>query len=272
MNVPRARVLALLLLLSTSRIDAADWPRWRGPNADGHVPAAAAVPASLPAEPVFAWRKKVGFGLGSPVVSGGVVYYLDNQENKETVHAADAATGVDRWTFILDDAFKDNQAPAGPRSTPVVDGNRVYVTSCKGEFQCLDTATGKPIWGVNFGRDFNAVFTGEKGQTPGAGRHGNTGAPFLDGPRIFVNVGGSEGASVVCFDKRDGKVIWKSQNDIPGNGGPVVAAHAAPSGSPSLRSSRRRSPASYRASAAAPAPATRSDRGAASARKGSAAR
>ncbi len=226
MNVPRARVLALLLLISTDRIDAGDWPRWRGPNADGHAPAAAAVPASLPTEPVYAWRKKIGFGLGSPVVSGGVVYYLDNQENKETLHAADAATGIDRWTFTLDDAFKDNQAPAGPRSTPLVEGNRVYVQSCKGEFQCLDTATGKPIWGVNFVRDFNAVFTGEKGQTPGAGRHGNTGSPWIDGHRIFVSVGGSEGASLVCFDKRDGKVIWKSQSDIPGNGGPVVATVA----------------------------------------------
>ncbi len=226
MKSPTARFCVLLTLLASLRAPAADWPRWRGPTADGHVPATAAVPASLPAEPVYTWRKKVGFGLGSPVVSAGVVYYLDHQENKETVHAADAATGVDRWTYVLDDAFKDNQAPAGPRSTPVVDGNRVYVTSCKGEFQCLDTATGKPVWGVNFVRDFKAVFTGEKGQTPGAGRHGNTGSPWIEGHRIFVNVGGSEGASVVCFDKRDGKVLWKSQSDIPGNGGPVVATLA----------------------------------------------
>lgn len=226
MKFPTARLCVFLPLLASLQSSAADWPRWRGPNADGHVPATAAVPASLPAEPVFAWRRKVGFGLGSPVVSAGVVYYLDNQENKETLHAADAATGVDRWTFVLDEAFKDNQSPAGPRSTPLVDGNRVYVTSCKGEFQCLDTATGKPIWGVNFVRDFNAIFTGEKGQTPGAGRHGNTGTPWIEGNRIFVNVGGSEGASVVCLDKRDGKVIWKSQSDIPGNGGPVVATLA----------------------------------------------
>ncbi len=230
MNVSLARRPAFFLLIALSSGVAAavgaDWPRWRGPEANGHVSAAAAVPTHLPAEATFTWRKKIGFGLGSPVVSGGVVYYLDNQENKETVHAADATTGIDRWTHTLDDTFKDSQAPAGPRSTPLVDGNRVYVQSGKGEFQCLDAATGKPIWGVNFVRDFKAIFTGEKGQTPGAGRHGNTGAPWVEGNRIFVSVGGSEGASVVCFDKRDGKVIWKSQSDMPGNGGPVVATLA----------------------------------------------
>jgi outer membrane protein assembly factor BamB len=203
-----------------------DWPRWRGPQGDGHVAASAKVPESLPAEPRFTWRKKIGFGLGSPVVSRGVIYYLDNLENTETVHAADAATGVDRWSVPLDEAFKDNQSPAGTRSTPLVDGDRVYVTSCRGEFRCLDVANGKTIWGVNFGRDFNAMFTGEKGTTPGAGRHGNTGSPMVEGDRIFVAVGGSEGASVVCFNKRDGKLIWKSQSDIPGNGGPVVATVA----------------------------------------------
>jgi outer membrane protein assembly factor BamB len=28
---------------------------------------------------------------------------------------------------------------------------------------------------------------------------------------------------VVCFNKRNGEVIWKSQNDVPGHSGPVIA-------------------------------------------------
>jgi alpha-mannosidase len=43
---------------------AADWPRWRGPEGTGHVPAGVAVPKTLPAEPNVVWRVKVGNGAG----------------------------------------------------------------------------------------------------------------------------------------------------------------------------------------------------------------
>jgi len=205
---------------------AADWPRWRGPDGTGHVPAGAAVPQTLPAEPPVVWRTRVGDGVGSPVVSGGKVFYLDNQQAKETVHAVDAASGKELWNATLDDVFEDFQSKPGPRTTPVVDGDRVYVQSCRGEFQCLAVADGKPIWRVNFVKDFGAVFIGEKGDAVGAVRHGYAGPPWVDGDRLLVGVGGREGASVVCFDKRDGRVLWKSQNDVPGYDGPIVATLA----------------------------------------------
>jgi outer membrane protein assembly factor BamB len=162
--------------------------------------------------------------LGSPVVSGGKVFYLDAQAGRETLHAFEAASGREVWQVAVDDTFKDNQTAAGPRNTPLVDGDRVYVSSCRGEFRCLATADGKTLWRVNFVADFGAVFTGEKGLTPGAARHGYTASPAIEGDRMFVTVGGAEGASVVCFDKRNGTVLWKSQNDIPGYGGPVIAS------------------------------------------------
>lgn len=230
MTLPRVRTLfALRCLLpvlsvwSGATLFAADWPKWRGPENSGHVPAGVRVPTTLPAEARYVWKQKVGNGHGSPVVSAGRVYHLDFQENKEVVHAVDAISGKSLWSVPLDDAHKDKQSEAGPRSTPVVDGDRVYVQSCRGEFRCLAVADGKTIWRVNFVTDFKAEFIGEKGQAPGASRHGNNGSPFIVDERILVSVGGREGASIVCFSKRDGKVLWQSQNDIPGYGGPVVA-------------------------------------------------
>ncbi len=98
--------------------------------------------------------------------------------------------------------------------------------SCRGEFRCLDAADGKVLWRVNFVKDFDAVFTGEKGQSPGASRHGYSGPPIVDGGRIIVGAGGRHGASVVCFDKTSGKVIWKSQDDPAGYSGPIIATLA----------------------------------------------
>ncbi len=220
---PRTFAFGFSLALGVFPTFAAEWPQWRGPAGTGHAPSGARVPATLPAEARTVWKQKVGNGLGSPVVSGGKLFHLDHQAGKEQVHALDAATGKALWSVELDDVHKDHQSPPGPRSTPTVDGDRVYVQSCRGEFRCLAVADGKTIWRVNFVADFKADFTGEKGLVPGASRHGYNASPLVVDDRILVAVGGREGASVVCFGKRDGKVIWKSQDDIPGYGGPVVA-------------------------------------------------
>jgi len=222
----RRGVLIGLVLALGSWCMAADWPRWRGPDGTGHVPAGAAVPTTLPAEPKVIWHVKVGDGLASPVVCGGRVFHLDHQQGKETVHAADAASGKELWSVALDEVFKDAQSVPGPRCTPVADGDRVYVQSCRGEFQCLGAADGKVIWRANFVKDFGAVFIGESGDATGASRHGYNGSAVVDGDRIIVGAGGTSGASVVCLDKRTGAVIWKSQNDIPGYSGPVLATIA----------------------------------------------
>ena len=205
---------------------AADWPQWRGPQQDGHVPPKANVPTTLPATPEVVWRVKVGDALASPVVSGGKVFHLDNQQGQETVHALDAATGKELWSLPFDSVFQDSQHSVGPRCAPLVDGDRVYVQSCRGELQCLNVADGKAVWRVNFLKDFGALFIGEIGSAIGASRHGYTGPPVIDGDRLIAGVGGANGASVVCFDKRTGRVIWKSQDDMPGYCGPVVSTLA----------------------------------------------
>lgn len=64
---------------------------------------------------------------------------------------------------------------------------------------------------------------GKIGAALGASRHGYAGAPVIDGAHLIVGVGGTNGASVVCFDKCTGQVIWKSQNDVAGYAGPAVA-------------------------------------------------
>jgi outer membrane protein assembly factor BamB len=97
----------------------------------------------------------------------------------------------------------------------------VYVQSCRGEFQCLNAEDGKVVWRKNFVTDFGAVFIGEKGAATGASRHGNTGAPAVDGENIIVGVGSAKGACLVCMKKATGDVVWQSQNDQTAYG-PVV--------------------------------------------------
>lgn len=221
-NCVKPMFLGALVLCAEAAV-AADWPQWRGPERTGHVPPAAAVPKTLPSDPKILWRVKVGDGLASPVVAGDRVFHLDNQQGKETFHAADATTGKIIWSAPLDEAFKDSQSTPGPRCTPLVDDGRAYAQSCRGELKCFDAKGGKLLWRVNYVTNFGAVFIGEKGQAAGATRHGYNGSPLIDGDNLITCAGGTNGASVVCLNKKTGAVLWKSQSDSASYAPPVLA-------------------------------------------------
>lgn len=219
--------VSLLLVLGPGSLTmAADWPQWRGPNRDGAVPAGERLPTNLPPELKLRWQIPAGPGYSSPVVAGGPagrrVFYSDLQDDREVLHAVDAATGEGVWHTPVDAAFKDDWG-VGPRCTPVVDGDRVFAQSCRGELQCLRTGTGARMWSRNYVRDFGAVFMGETGPAAGATRHGNTGSPLVDGEHLIVQAGGRPGASLVCLQKITGEVVWKSQDDTAGNAAPILA-------------------------------------------------
>jgi outer membrane protein assembly factor BamB len=222
----RGFVVAAVLGVGAFVVRAGDWPQWRGVDRTGRVGAGVAVPEGLPAAPRVVWHLPVGNGLASPVVAGGRVFYLDNRENKETLYAAEAGTGKAIWRATVDEVFKDTQSPAGPRCTPVVDGDRVYAQSCRGQLICFGVADGKEIWRANYVKDFGAVFIGEKGQAQGATRHGYNAPPIVDGEHLIAEVGGKEGAAFVCFEKRTGKVVWKAGTVTPAYAAPVIATVA----------------------------------------------
>lgn len=203
-----------------------DWPQWRGPNRDGHVPASEKIITALPAEPKVLWKMRIGPGISSPIVAGDKVIYFDAVDGKETLHAINRETKEELWRAPIDETFHDMQGPDGPRNTPLVDGDRVYAVSCKGQLDCLNLADGKKIWGVNFVADFGASFIGEKGTAPGASRHGNNGTPLIVGDKLYACAGSTNGAGVVCFEKKTGKVLWKSQNDQAAYAPPAFATLA----------------------------------------------
>jgi len=219
-------VLAAAVLVLGGSSMAADWPCWRGPAGTGYVPAGAAVPAKLPGELPIVWQIRIGSTLASPVVAAGKVVYIDHQRGKEVVHAAACADGREIWSAQLDDVHKDFQSQPGPRCTPLIDGDRVYAQSCRGELKCLALADGKLRWRVSYVKDFGALYFGEKGPAMGASRHGYSGSGVIDGDRIIVAAGGVKGAGVVCMAKLTGKVIWQGGSDVPGFSGPVVATIA----------------------------------------------
>jgi outer membrane protein assembly factor BamB len=209
MKFSRCLWFGMLVGLQTN---AGDWSQWRGPDRTGHAAAQEQCPPSISGAPRVLWRKEIGGGFSSPVVAAGKLAYLDTQDGKEIAHLLDANTGKELWQTAYAEMYEDEWGP-GPRSTPILDDTHLYIQSCKGEFRCLNVAEGKVLWGVSFEKDFGVPFLGSKANEGTASRRGNNGSGIIEGDRIFLPVGSANGASLVCFDKRTGKVIWKSQND-----------------------------------------------------------
>jgi len=201
---------------------AGDWPQWRGPQRDGYAASDSPSFDTLPAELKVLWRKKIGGGFSSPVVAGGKLVYFDENGQDEITHLLDAKTGAEVWKATISSVYKDEWG-AGPRSTPLIDGDFVFVQSCNGKFRCLNLSNGSVAWSVDFEKDFGVKFLGSQANEGTASRRGNNGSAVVDGNAVIVPVGSTNGATLVCFDKRDGKVIWKAGQDEAAYSSPMVA-------------------------------------------------
>jgi len=216
-------VMMLAWLADAARAD--DWPQWLGSRRDGHAAADAPSVTQLAPELKVLWREKIGGGFSSPVVAGGQLVFFDENGQHDVAHLLNARTGAEIWRAAIGSVYRDEWS-AGPRSTPIMDGDRVFLQSCKGEFRCLNTANGSVLWGVSFEKDFGVKFLGSQADEGTAARRGNNGSAIVDGDAIIVPVGSTNGATLVCFDKRDGKILWKAGHDEAAYSSPMVATLA----------------------------------------------
>jgi len=213
----------ITLLLLAPILHAADWPGWRGPGRDGHSPVA--VPVQLPENPRSLWKIQLGHGYASPVVAGETIIVCDDSNGSETARALDLKTGHERWNTPYAPAWSDEFEP-GPRCTPLIDGDLVFAQSAQGRLACLTLADGRILWSIDF-RDLGMVWANDRQSNVGAAvRRGHTGSPIVEGDRVFVQVGSLTGSSIVAFDKRSGRILWKALDDATAYSSPVIGTVA----------------------------------------------
>ncbi|MBN1782330.1 PQQ-binding-like beta-propeller repeat protein [bacterium] len=186
----------------------ADWPQWRGPDRNG-ISAEKGLMKSWPdGGPELLWQvRDLGSGYGTVAVAGKRLYIQTNEglEN-EYVRALDAAGGKTIWSVRIGNVGNPDQRPNFPaaRSTPTVDGDRLFALGSDGDLTALDLKTGKVFWQKSLRTDF--------GGTPGNWAYAES--PLVDGDKVVATPGGPE-STVVALDKNTGKLIWAC--DIPGN-------------------------------------------------------
>ncbi|HZI17909.1 MAG TPA: PQQ-binding-like beta-propeller repeat protein [Pyrinomonadaceae bacterium] len=182
-----------------------EWPQWRGANRDGVSKETGLLKQWPEGGPPLAWKATgAGRGFSSMSVAGGRLYTMGLRNDREFVVAFDAATGKELWATASGRAFRNDRGD-GPRSTPTVDGDRLYSLGGGGDLACIETKTGRVVWSLNVLDKF-----GGENITWGISE-----SPLVLGDKVLVNAGGP-GASVVALNKRDGSLVWKSQSDRAG--------------------------------------------------------
>jgi outer membrane protein assembly factor BamB len=179
-----------------------DWPQWRGPHRDGKSAERGLLAAWPAGGPPLVWQvKNLGDGYGAPAVAQGRIYLLSNEglEN-ERVQALSLADGSLLWSTTLGKVGNPDQRPSYPaaRSTPTVDGQRLYALSSDGDLACVATDTGEVVWKVNL----RAAFDGK----PGTWAYAES--PLVDGDLVICTPGGAT-ATLVALRKQTGDVVWK---------------------------------------------------------------
>jgi len=184
----------LVLALSTS---ADDWPGWLGPNRDGHSPDTGLLKQWPAGGPKLLWKADtIGQGWSSVAVVNNRVYTTGYSDGKQMLICLDM-NGKIVWRAEY--RLKDNHFNyKGARSTPTVDGDRIYVTGADGRVTCHKADDGQPVWK----REMIAEFGGKRG-----GWH------YAESVLVWENLaivtpGGESG--IVALDKATGKDVWRS--------------------------------------------------------------
>jgi len=208
--ISRISVLAVVVM-TTSAALAADWPQWRGPKRDGISGERGLLKDWPAAGPPVAWRATgTGTGYSSFSAAKGRLYTLGARGGTEYLMAYDTESGKKLWEIPHGRLFSNDQGD-GPRSTPTVDGDRLYTFGASGDLSVVDAATGKVFWKMNLLDKFGGTNI----------RWGLSESPLVLSDRILVSPGG-RGASIVALSKTDGSVIWKSLGDEPGYSSAVL--------------------------------------------------
>ena len=208
------------VLLAAPGAWAEDWPEFRGKGRHG-VWNESGILAEFPAEGLdVVWRTPINRGYSGPAVADGRVFVSDFERTDglsgiERAVCLDEQTGEILWTHEWDANYTNILWDEGPRATPTVDGDRVYVQGAAGKLLALDVETGEPLWSRDYREQYGADMP----------MYGFSSAPLVDGERLIVLAGGMPDGKVMAFDKMTGEEVWRalsSEESEPGVGQPII--------------------------------------------------
>ena len=206
---------------------AENWPRFRGPNGQGHS-RAAGLPLHWSATSNVVWKTAIpGEGWSSPIVWDGKIFLTSVTENGSKCHVlcVDAATGAIVWNKPVLEQQPRRKENKNSHATPTAatDGEKVYAVFGDGSVVAL-TMQGEVVW-TNREVKFYS-------------RHGLGSSPIIHDGLLIMAYDGSnpvtaagnwpkvddnektgwqipwDKALVVALDTKTGKRVWTGQRGL----------------------------------------------------------
>ena len=216
--------IPILTLCGAVSLCAAQWPQYRGPSHDGKSSEKMGLWPSNGPSPI--WKVPTPNGFSSFAVQDARAFTMISREVdgvvREVLVALDTESGKELWSVPFTPAKYGhdggnagagrNTGGDGPRSTPAVDGERVYVLTSDLLLACFNVANGSEAWKRDILREHRGDNISWK----------NAASPVIEGDLVFA-AGGGSGQALLGIDKKNGQVVWKAESDKMTHATPVPA-------------------------------------------------
>jgi outer membrane protein assembly factor BamB len=177
-----------------------DWSQWRGPKRDNLSTGTALLKQWPKDGPPLAWKTRgIGSGYSTVSIAGDRIYTMGDGKESSYVHALELNGGRKIWSAKVGRPGGDYP---GTRSTPTVDGDRVYALGQHGDLVCLDAATGSEHWRKSLTKDFGGRMMSGWGYAESV---------LVDGDKVVCTPGGNKG-TILALNKTSGDVVWRTED------------------------------------------------------------
>jgi outer membrane protein assembly factor BamB len=222
-----ALVLAMTYLVATQssvaqqvddrvKVDANDWPWWRGPTRDGIANADQRPPVEWSESTNVAWKSQIpGRGHGSPIVVGKNIFLTTSDEERDTqsVICYNRATGKKNWQRDVHAAggMRKNKKSSAASTSVACDGNHVYVNFANDGAVVVSALAldGQMLWQTRL-CDYLI-------------HQGYGSSPTVYQSLVLVSADNDAGGVVAGLDRATGDIVWKHERPkLPNYTSPIV--------------------------------------------------
>jgi outer membrane protein assembly factor BamB len=207
--------------------NAAHWRQWGGPDRNFMVAASGLADAWPEGGPPVVWSRPLGTGHSAIVASDGRLFTMYRRGNgrekggpfdaEEAVVALDRETGKTLWEHKYPSKLEDFNFGAGPHSTPLVVGERLFTIGTNKQMFAFDVATGDVLWSHDLVEEFGSPSLLIRPVV----KAGYGCSPIAYRDTVICSVGGP-GQSVMAFRQSDGTVVWKSGDFLTSEAPPIL--------------------------------------------------
>ncbi|HAQ21685.1 MAG TPA: alcohol dehydrogenase [Prolixibacteraceae bacterium] len=175
-----------------------EFSQWRGPGRDGIYPEKGLLKEWPDGGPSMLWSYDgLGAGHSSVGIGDGKIFITGMPDTTGILYSFDLK-GTLLWKKEYGLEWKTNYT--GPRSTPTVVDQLVYLESGQGVVYCFEANSGDIKWSVDLLKKFDA----------GNIQWGMAESLLIDGNRIICTPGGKDN-NVVALNRFTGETIWTSK-------------------------------------------------------------